>query len=408
MRSSVFSFFLFFALFITLSLFTFTKAIDEFQEDAQDAYYTWFGMTRANFDKERLASAYKSKARQYHPDKNKSEDAQEKFYKIARAFDVLNDDQKRARYNRFGIAGVDESSGGGASSFSHHDFAQDIFERMFNGGFGGGFRAENQKKRGPDMRVAMEVELKDIYTGTTLKMDYKRNVICKHCSGSGAEDGPKSVKKCNTCNGSGIETIIQQVAPGFIQSMQTTCRACSGVGQKIAKACKKCSGTRTSPSNESIKVEVPAGCPDGHMLVFPGMSEERPGAETGSLGVQIISKPDSVYRRDGSNLYTRVELTLSQALLGFSFPIKELDGKNLVLDRRESVTQSGFVQTLTNKGLPIYEQNSKKSSSKEIRRGNLYIEYHVIMPPTISPGLRECISKLDRSGTAKIGHEDEL
>lgn len=343
---------------------------DDFDENEKDAYYKWFGLSRRTFDKDALASAYRKKAKQYHPDKNPEN--KDVFYKIARAFDTLSDDNKRAAYDRGGPSAVDGAGGpqGGA------DFAHDIFARMFN--FGGPFGGARGKPRGPDARMDIEVTLEDIFAGTVKEVPFTRQAVCVHCQGSGADDAPGSVATCTTCRGSGVLVHEQQIMPGFVQRSQGPCPACGGQGRRVAKACPKCRGSRVLASSENLSVRIPAGAPEGHAVVFPGMSEERPGADTGDLAVVLRTKPHGMYRRDGANLYATVHIPLSQAIAGFVHEMKDLGGTALRISRTE-VTQPGHVEAVPGAGLPVFNGGSS--------RGTLYVEFRVVLPPKPSPAL---------------------
>lgn len=353
-----------------------------FDENAKDAYYEWFGLTRSTFSKEELASKYRKLARQYHPDKNKERGAEEIFYKIGKAFDVLNDDGKRSRYDRGGAKAVDDQSGGG----DHHAFAHDIFKKMFDGMFdmedifGGG---SGGRRRGQPMQAELGVELTDLYTGRTVSFEYTRSKVCTHCNGSGG-DSPNDVHHCKKCNGRGRRLIVQQIMPGFVQQMEIPCDGCEGRGSTIKKKCRHCKGERVHSAQEKIDVEISPGTKDGEVFRFSGMSHEQPEVEAGDLIVVIRAHDHPVFQRDGIHLYTDVHLSLRQALLGFKIPLKQLDGANLDISRL-TVTQPGFVERIEGAGMPRKGYATKK--------GDLFIKYHVIFPPTLKKDLRTTLDK---------------
>lgn len=360
-------------------------ALDELDENVKDAYYKWFDMTRQSFDKNDLASKYRKVARQYHPDKNKQEGAEQLFYKINKAFDVLNDDKKRALYNRGGVKAVDESASFGGAQ-DQQRYAQDIFRKMFDGMFdmddffgGGGSRG---RPRGATSQTELAVTLEDLFVGKSMQIEYTRTKLCAHCKGTGSDD-PQDVKTCPKCKGAGAYIAVQQVAPGFIQQVQMRCDKCSGRGRTFDKPCSRCHGQRLTRESETVEISIPPGTKDGEVFRFPEMADEHPDRETGDLAVIIRTKENPVYQRDGANLYASVELTLRQALLGFKISLPQLDGEPLQLARSET-TQNAFVERIPNGGMPT------KGSSK---RGDLFVRYQVVLPPKLSKEQRSLLEK---------------
>jgi DnaJ-related protein SCJ1 len=384
-------------LFLFLVLALVQAVAPEFDENVKDAYYKWFGLTRQTFNKEELARQYRKLARQYHPDKNKTEGAEETFYKISQAFDVLNDDQKRPRYDRGGAKAVDDSTGG-----HNHARYDDIFRKMFDdmfdmgdifggGGGGGGRRGKN---RGPSSQTELAVTLEDLFTGRTMFVEYTRVKLCTKCQGTGAHD-PKEVKECTKCKGMGSYIAVQQVAPGFIQQMQMRCDKCEGRGSIFGKACRECSGQRVGREQEKIEVVIPPGASDGEQFRFSEMADESPDRETGDLIVVIRTEEHSVYQRDGIHLYITVDLTLREALLGFKKDIAHLDGTTFEIAHKEP-TQGDFVERLVGQGMP------RKDSTK---RGDLFVKYRVILPSKIS---RDQSVLLDKVFPMPVTSHEEL
>lgn len=389
---------LFFVFFLTGCFAGAPPPKEEFNENEKDAYYKWFGLTRGAFNKEELASKYRKVARQYHPDKNKAEGAEEIFYKISKAFDVLNDDEKRARYNRGGAKAVDDSAGGG---HDHARYANDIFRKMFEdmfdmddifGGGGGG----RGRGRGPSSQTELAVTLEDLFTGRTMFVEYSRVKLCKKCDGTGAHD-PKEVKRCNKCKGMGSYVAIQQIAPGFIQQMQMRCDQCDGRGSTFGKACSTCRGQRVGREQEKIEVIVPPGAKDGEAFKFKGMADEDPNREAGDLIAIIRTREHPAFQRDGIHLYMNVELTIREALLGFKKEIEQLDGTTFEITRKEP-TQNDFVERISGYGMPRREAK---------KRGDLFIKYRVILPSKITRDQSLLIEKaFPKSSSSGIGHEE--
>lgn len=345
-----------------------------FDESKPDAYYEWFGMTRRNFDSEHLRRAYLKLTKKFHPDKNDSPDADETFYKISHAFDVLNDDQKRAQYDMGGASAVKDGQSAGNSQ-SRHNFAQDIFERFFNN--------QNQRRRGPDTNFVLEAPLESFFSGKTIDFTLSRPTVCRHCSGSGADDADGSMEICSACRGAGAQVIHRQLMPGIVQQMQIQCPQCSGEGKIVKKKCRKCQGKRMVSENETLEVDLQPGDADGRVFVFEGKSEERAGLETGDLRVIVKCKDSARFRRDGNNLYTFVDLNLAQAILGFKLAIDDPVGAKIELSRSD-VTQNAFVDVIDGMGMPVANTNGR-------RRGDLYVEYRVILPTNPSAELKRVL-----------------
>lgn len=346
-----------------------------FDESKKDAYYEWFGMTRRDFDAEHLRRAYLKLTKKYHPDKNDSPDADETFYKISHAFDVLNDDQKRAQYDMGGASAVKDGASG-SNTQSRHNFAQDIFERFFNA-------QQNQRHRGPDTNFVMEAPLENFFSGRQIEFTLNRRTICRHCSGSGADDAKGSMETCSACRGAGAQVVHRQLMPGIVQQMQIQCPQCNGEGKIVKKACRKCHGERMVSDSETLELQLQPGDADGRVFVFEGKSEERVGLETGDLHVIVKCKDSARFRRDGDHLYTFVDLTLAQALLGFNLTIDDPVGAKIEISRSD-VTQNAFVDVIDGMGMPVANTNGR-------RRGDLYVEYRVALPTNPSDELKRVL-----------------
>lgn len=368
------------ALFVLIVQATVAVAAEKFDENERDAYYKWFGLTRQSFTKEELATQYRKLARKYHPDKNKEEGAEESFYKISKAFDVLNDDNKRTRYDKFGPKAVED---GAASAADHSEFAHDIFRKMFSNFFdfddlagGGGTR------KGPASKTELLVSLETLFTGGKIKLDYNRIKVCAKCHGSGAND-PKDVKTCHKCRGHGAYIEAYQIAPGFVQHVQRECDVCAGRGRTFSKPCGHCAGKQVRREDETVRVDIPAGAGDQEVFRFEGMADEHPERPAGDLVVVLRREEHPFYSRDGIHLYCDVAITLKQALLGFKVTLEQLDGTPLPIKRTE-VTQNGFVLRVQGAGMPI---------KGEKRRGDLFVKFKVLLPLKLSQEQRTILEK---------------
>lgn len=375
---------------------------DKFDENIKNAYYTWFNMTPGNINKSDLTSAYKRLAKNYHPDKNKNPGAEKIFYKISKAFDVLNDDKKRAIYDRFGVRGVDENAaGGGGGGFDETRFAHDIYSRIFrdlfdmDDFFGGG---RGRRTRGPDSQTQLVVTLEDMFQGKSVHLEYTRTRKCSHCRGTGA-DNPDKVDTCDKCSGSGTYMAIQRLSIGVIQQL-VTCDRCQGRGTVFKKVCKVCQGQRLQQVVETVEVKVPIGARDGDTQTFEGMAHEEVRGEAGDLIVIFREKSHGRFERDGIHLYTTVHLTVREALLGFRRAIPHLDGSPLELARLDVITQPGFVERISGAGMP------RRDSPNE--RGDLFVRYELVLPKMLSAEQRLLIDKTFTRPVGSSASKEEL
>ncbi|KAG0353126.1 DnaJ- protein scj1 [Podila minutissima] len=333
-------------------------------------YYKVLGLTRSASTKE-IKKQYKVLSRKYHPDKNPGNKvAEEKFVEVAAAYEVLSDKDKKSVYDRYGEEGLKQQQGQGGGGF-HDPF--DIFAQFF----GGGSRHQHghQERRGPEMRMELEVTLEELYSGKSIEIEVSKQVICGHCGGSGAKSA-EDVVTCSGCQGHGTKTVKHMLAPGMFQQFRQTCDECGGKGKMIRHKCPICSGTKVQRGSEQLTIVIEPGMADGATIVFDREADEAPDLVPGDVIFDIRTRPHSIFERRGDALYTYVTISLEQALLGFNLEIKHLDGKTVALTREEAVTPYGFVQTLKGQGMPI------KGSHGDF--GDLFVEYKVVFPEKLS------------------------
>ena len=326
---------------------------------AKRDYYEVLGVNKSA-DENAIKKAYRKLAIKYHPDKNPGDSAaEEKFKEAAEAYEVLSDADKRARYDRFGHAGVSGNarsggfSGGGMTMEDIFQQFGDIFgdsggspfESFFRGG--GGSKPRGQ--RGTNLRIKVVLTLEEIATGITKKIKVKKQISCDRCNGSGAKDS-KSVSTCSTCRGSGY---VRQVKNTFLGQMQTTitCPTCSGTGQQITAKCSKCKGEGRNYSDETIEIEIPGGVEEGMQLSLRGKGNAgMKGGPAGDLLISIEEKPHEFLKRDGMNVIFDLYLNFADAALGTSIEVPTIEGK--VRIKIPPGTQSGKIFRLKEKGLP--------------------------------------------------------
>jgi molecular chaperone DnaJ len=357
-------------------------------------YYEVLEVPR-NASAEEIKKAYRKKAIQYHPDKNPGDKAsEEKFKEAAEAYEVLSDENKRARYDQFGHAGVGSSasSGFGGGGMSMDDiFSQfgDIFGGHF-GGFGGfgGFGSSQRGRRvnrGSDLRVKVKLTLKEILNGVEKKIKVKKYVSCSHCDGNGSENG-NSVSTCTTCNGSGVVTRVANTILGQMQT-SSTCPTCNGDGKTITKKCSNCNGEGIVREEEVISIKIPAGVAEGMQLSMSGKGNAaRRGGVNGDLLIVIEEEEDPNLIRDENDVIYNLFLSFPTAALGGTVEVPTIDGIAKV--KIDPGTQPGKVLRLRNKGLPTVNGYGK---------GDQLIYVNVYVPENLSAKERKQMEEFEKS-----------
>src|SRR6478736_732826 len=324
-------------------------------------YYELLGVAK-NATEDDLKKAYRKKAVQYHPDKNPgNKEAEEMFKKISEAYEVLNDTEKRAAYDRYGHAAFQQAGGasprgpggfGGGGGF-HDPF--DIFREVFGqrgGGspfdefFGGGESGGNGGGgRGSDLRYDLEITLEEAAKGVEKEISFRRLGECKHCSGSGAEPGSKK-STCPTCRGAGQVTTSR----GFFHVRQV-CPTCHGSGSRFEKACVKCNGEGRVNETAKINVRIPAGVDTGSKLRSTGNGEAGVmGGSAGDLYIVIHVKEHEVFERQEDDLFTEIPIKFTLATLGGTIQVPTMAGKATL--KIPAGTQSGTTFRLKGRGMP--------------------------------------------------------
>ncbi len=325
-------------------------------------YYEVLGISKGASDDE-IKRAYKKKARQYHPDVNKASDAEERFKEVNEAYQVLSDADQKAAYDRFGHEGLNGAGGFGQGGFGGFE---DIFD-MFGGfgGFGGTQqrRSSTAPRKGQDRYMQMTIEFMDAVFGKKETIGLNVDELCSHCSGSGAET-PSDVHTCNTCRGTGYQTIQQRTMFGTIES-QTVCQTCQGKGQTVTKKCHLCHGDGYLNKRVEVDINIPAGIQSGQQLRVSGKGERGMNkGPNGDLFIDIQVKPHKVFTRDGSNIYVKVPITVVDATLGTKKDIPTVEGDvSLTIP---AGTQHGTKFRLKNKGVNNLRTNQKGDQIVEV------------------------------------------
>ncbi|MCB0501059.1 MAG: molecular chaperone DnaJ [Bacteroidetes bacterium] len=348
---------------------------------AKRDYYEILGVSKSA-SAEEIKKAYRKTALQYHPDRNPDDkEAEEKFKEAAEAYEILSDQNKRAKYDRFGHAGVGGAGGfGGRGSMNMDDiFSQfgDIFGEgnPFESFFGGGGRSRQRRSGGTpgsNLRVKVKLTLEEIANGVQKKIKVKKHVSCDTCSGTGAKDS-NSYQTCNTCNGSGV---VRKISNTILGQMQTTatCPACRGEGKVVTAKCTKCRGEGRNYGEEVITIDIPAGVGEGVQLSMSGKGNAgQRGGMNGDLLITIEEVPHEELTREGNNVIYNLYLNIADAALGTQIEVPTIDGKAKI--KVPKGTQSGKLFKLTGKGLP---------SLNGYGRGDQIVDVNVYTPTNLT------------------------
>lgn len=363
-------------------------------------YYEVLGVEK-NADADAIKKAYRKAAIKFHPDKNPGDkEAEEKFKEAAEAYDVLSNEDKRARYDRFGHAGMNGPGGGpggfggfgGAGGFSMDDIFEqfgDIFGGTF-GGFGGGRgRGRQRVNRGSDVRITVRLTLKEIAEGVTKKLKLNKVVACEKCGGTGAKD-KSAFTTCSQCGGSGYVITVQNSFFGRMQT-QSVCPTCQGEGRVIKDKCTHCGGEGTERGDKVVEVKIPAGVAEGMALTLQGMGNAaRHGGVNGDLIVVIKEEEHPDFERQGNNLVHNLNISVTTAILGGDAEVPTIDGR--VRISIEPGTQSGKVMRLRGKGLP--DVNGRV-------RGDIIVVVDVVIPTTLTKEERKLVEELSEQPNFK-------
>jgi len=359
-------------------------------------YYEILGVPR-NATKEEIKQAYRKLALQYHPDRNKSKEAEEKFKEINEAYAVLSDDEKRKEYDMYGAAGFEQRYRP-EDIFRGADFSdfEDLFESMGFGPFGFGrdpfdifgFR-EGRRKRGADLQATIQITLEEAAQGISREFEFFKTKRCDVCNGTGGAPGAK-LKICPHCNGTGRIRTTRRMGPMTFQTV-TTCNHCHGVGKVYEKLCPACGGSGMKREKEKITISVPPGVFDGMRMRFEGAGEYGPGGY-GDLYLTVRVKKHPLFARDGDDLITEYEIPFTTAILGGEVEIETLtSGKKKV--SIPGGIQPGDIITLKGEGMPKLQRSG---------RGNLLIKLKVQIPRKISKRQRELIEEFEKEGKKKF------
>ena len=353
---------------------------------AKRDFYDILGVSRGA-SAEELKKAYRTKAKELHPDRNTSDpSAEAQFKEVNEAYDILKDDNKKAAYDRYGHAAFEGGSGGPGRGQPQGDFATaftDVFEDLFGdfmGGRGGG-GGRSRAQRGSDLRYNLRVSLEEAFKGAQKTINVPTSVACEVCRGTGAEGGAEPAT-CPTCSGVG-KVRAQQ---GFF-TVERTCPTCSGAGQIVKNPCRTCGGAGRTEKERALSVNIPAGVETGTRIRLAGEGEAgMRGGPTGDLYIFIEVKEHALFQRDGVHLFCRVPVSMSTAALGGEVEVPSIDGgKSRV--KVPPGSQTGKQMRLRAKGMPALRGGGT---------GDMLIELAVETPVNLTSRQRDLLREFEK------------
>ena len=365
-------------------------------------YYEVLGLQKGA-SAEDIKKAYRKLAKENHPDLHPGDKAcEERFKEINEAYEVLSDDDKRAKYDQFGHAAFDPNAGYGGfgGGFGGVDFGDlgDLFSGIFGGGFGGfgGFGGStrsnpNAPRRGDDLRAGVNISFEEAAFGCKKEVTVGRVEKCSDCGGSGCTPG-STADTCPDCKGSGVVRTTQRTPFGAMQST-APCSKCRGTGKIIRQPCKTCRGLGSVRRQHKISVNIPAGIDDGQTISLRGQGNEGVnGGSAGDLLVGVIVRPHARFEREGNSVLLAQDVSYAQATLGAEIEVPTLDGpEKLTIPEG---TQTGTTFRMRGKGVPYLRGGG--------RRGDQFVTVNVKVPKNLTASQKELL----RHFAASMGEYD--
>jgi molecular chaperone DnaJ len=357
---------------------------------AERDYYELLGVTR-DASADEIKRAFRRLARELHPDVSEAPDAEHRFREVVEAYEVLSNSERRELYDRFGHAGL--RSGGFQPSAFDFGSLSDLFSAFFGDdlfGVGGRGRA-----RGADLAAQVEIELAEVVTGTKREVPFGVAVRCSRCGGNGAEPGTE-IRTCPTCGGNGrVRQVSRSVFGEFVRT--GACPTCSGTGQLIEQPCEQCRGAGRVIEERTLEVDIPPGIHDGQRIRLSGEGHAGAvGGRAGDVYVEVHVRHDDRFVREGNDVYTTVDLTVTQAALGATVSVPTLEGDADVTF--EPGTQPGEVRVLRGRGLPVLQG---------FGRGNQRVLVNVTVPRRLTEEQRKLLTEFEQLSSAETYQADE-
>ncbi|KIW03637.1 uncharacterized protein PV09_05387 [Verruconis gallopava] len=343
------------------------------EEDLYEVLNVSRGATKIEIKK-----AYHKAALSSHPDKVPEEqrkEAEVRFKTVQQAYDILSDDEKRHLYDTHGMAAF---KGGGAGGAGPEVDLDDLLQQMFGMGMGGGMPSGPGAKRrvprkGPNEEQEYEVTLEELYKGKTTRFASTKNIVCETCKGSGGKDKAKP-QKCSACDGHGQRLVVRQTTIGLMQET-VICSPCSGRGEvfKDKDKCKRCKGNRVVQTRKMLELYIPRGSRQGDKIVIQGEADQQPDQEPGDIVFELKETEHEVFARAGDDLAAEINITLAEALTGFSrVVLTHLDGRGIsITPPKGKILRPGQVLKVKGEGMPV-----KKTDAK----GDLFLTVNIEFP----------------------------
>lgn len=354
-------------------------------------YYEVLGVSKDSTLQE-IKKAYKKLAKQYHPDHNKSSDAESKFKEVQEAYENLSDENKRKAYDQYGHAGTEGFNPGGGGAYEYSDFGGvpfdmgDIFNQFFGGEFSSaGRRRTRRSDRGADLKYQVKMDFMESMEEQEIIININRDISCEKCSGTGSKSG--KLKDCPTCGGAGQ---VKRVQDSFLGRMSfiSECPDCLGKGKVAESLCDECNGNGVKSTKEEMKIKIPAGAYDGMILKFGGGGNyPAGGGQPGDLYIELIIEPHEVFERRGDDIYSKQSIEISSAVLGDVISVETVLGS--VKLKIPSGTQPGTIFRIKRKGSAVVGHPS--------RRGDHYVQIDVNIPQRLSREDRGLWEKLRKN-----------
>jgi len=331
-------------------------------------YYEVLGVSE-DASQEEIKAAYRKKAKRYHPDSNSEAADEQQFQKINKAYEVLSDEEKRKKYDRFGKDGIDANAASGGFSD-----VQDLFNTIFGGGGGG----SSGPQQSPHLKIPVQISLEEAYNGVEKTFEVERRASCEACDGTGSADG--TTERCPDCNGRGKVRRTQRTPFGKAQVVQE-CDTCEGRGEVPEEPCDACGGEGLTEQTETVEVEIPAGVQDGQRVRVPGKGNRLRDGRTGDLFLFVGVEDHDTLERKQDDLFTTVTVGIGDAVLGASVEVPT-PTSTVAVDVPPG-TQPGQVLRLQDQGMPGRRGH-----------GDLYVKVDVSVPEDLDPEQEEVFEQL--------------
>jgi molecular chaperone DnaJ len=353
-------------------------------------YYELLGISRGA-DEQEIKKAFRGLARELHPDVSEAPDAEERFKEVVEAYEVLSNHERRQLYDRFGHEGL--RSGGWAPTFDFGSVS-DLFSAFFGDDLLGGRGGRARQARGGDVLAEVEIELVEAANGLKQQLPYQVAAACAMCNGSGAKPGTAPVT-CQTCGGNGrLQQVSRTILGEFVRTQ--ACHACSGAGRVVVDACPDCEGAGRVLEERTLEVKIPAGIHDGQRIRLTGEGHAGVGGPAGDVYVLVRVKEDPRFVREGNDIFSTVDLTMTEAALGAAMTVPTLEGD--VELEFEPGTQPGELRVLRGRGMPVLQGYG---------RGDHRVLVNVALPRRLTADQRRLLAEFQGSEEESTYQADE-